>query len=492
MPFCDLHLLHIRVARQVNDLHTVQQRTGNGVFVIGGGDEQHIAQVKGQFHKMVPERHILFGIKDLQQRRGGITLVIAAQLVDLVHKDEAVAAARLTQRGDDAAGHGTDIGLSVTADLRLVPHAAQAQTGIVPAHAPGDGAGYRGLAHAGRAGQAEDLPLDAAGQVFDGEKLQNALLDLFQAVMVLVQYGACFFDIVVFLFCLSPGQVQANIQIAAGNAAFWGRGLHFGKSFDLFDKLFLHLGGQVLCGDLIHIFLGFLRGVLPLAQFFVDGFDLLPQIIVTLTLVHLGLDLFLNILFKLQDLDLLGKQAQQQRHPAPGVLQLQKHLLVLEIHLHILCNIIGQGPRVPGGHHLHDDVACRLGHERCIFHEQFLGIAQRGLVPFGDPVDGDFRQKLNVGGQKRLAAADPAQQRALLALYQDTDIVAGDLQDLAHLAIGAHAVQVLLSGIIHRHIPLGDQKDPLAVGHGVLHGADRLLPSHIKMEQRAGKNSNPP
>ena len=93
----------------------------------------------------------------------------------------------------------------MTADLGLVPDAAQAQPGIVTAHTPGNGAGHRGLTNTGRASQAKDLTLDAAGEVLDGKELQNALLDLFQAVVILVQDDPGLFDVVVFLALFSPG-----------------------------------------------------------------------------------------------------------------------------------------------------------------------------------------------------------------------------------------------------------------------------------------------
>ena len=43
----DLHLFLIGVAAQLDNLHTVQQRAGNGVGGIGRGDEHDPAQVHG-------------------------------------------------------------------------------------------------------------------------------------------------------------------------------------------------------------------------------------------------------------------------------------------------------------------------------------------------------------------------------------------------------------------------------------------------------------
>ena len=121
----DLDLFQVGIAGEIDDLHPVQKRSGNGVFVIGCGNKQNIAQVKGQLNKMIPEGCILLRVKDLQQSRSRVTLIITAKLVDFIDQNQAIAAPRLAQSCDDPSGHGADIGLAVAADLGLVPDAAE-------------------------------------------------------------------------------------------------------------------------------------------------------------------------------------------------------------------------------------------------------------------------------------------------------------------------------------------------------------------------------
>jgi hypothetical protein len=52
---------------------------------------------------------------------------------------------------------------------------------------PRDRFANRGLAHTWRTHQADDLALDGAAQFADGEKLEDAILDVFEAVVVLVE-----------------------------------------------------------------------------------------------------------------------------------------------------------------------------------------------------------------------------------------------------------------------------------------------------------------
>ena len=125
VPAGDLDLFQIGIAGEINDLHPVQKRSGNGVFVIGCGNKQNIAQVKGQLNKMIPEGCILLGVKYLQQSRIRVTLIITAKLVDFIDQNQAIAAPRLAQSCDDPPGHGADIRLSMTANLRFVPDAAE-------------------------------------------------------------------------------------------------------------------------------------------------------------------------------------------------------------------------------------------------------------------------------------------------------------------------------------------------------------------------------
>ncbi len=159
----DLKLLLVGIAGQLDDLHPVQQGPGDGLRGIGGGDEQHIGQVEGHLQEVVPEGGVLLSVQHLQQGGGRVAPVVLAQLVDLVQQEQGVAAARLADGGDDAARHGPHIGLAVAPDLRLVADAAQRDAGQLPVHGLGHGHGDGGLAHAGRAHQAESPAPSAPG-----------------------------------------------------------------------------------------------------------------------------------------------------------------------------------------------------------------------------------------------------------------------------------------------------------------------------------------
>ena len=66
---CDLQLFLVRIARELDDLHAVEQRARDGIEGVGRQDEKHIRQVDWDLHKVIPEVAVLLRVEHLQQRR---------------------------------------------------------------------------------------------------------------------------------------------------------------------------------------------------------------------------------------------------------------------------------------------------------------------------------------------------------------------------------------------------------------------------------------
>ena len=75
----------------------------------------------------------------------------------------------------------------MAADLGLVVDAAEAHAHELAAHGPRDALAERRLAHAWRADERQDGAADLVRQGAHGEVLEDALLDLLEAVVVLVE-----------------------------------------------------------------------------------------------------------------------------------------------------------------------------------------------------------------------------------------------------------------------------------------------------------------
>jgi hypothetical protein len=138
---------------------------------------------------VVAERVVLLRVEDFEQRGGRVAAEVRAELVYLVEHHDGVVDPGAAQGLDDAAGKRADVGAAVAAKLRLVAHAAQREPLELAAEGACDGAAQGCLADARRADEAEDGALRVAAQLDDGEEFEDALLDLFEAVVVLVEYA---------------------------------------------------------------------------------------------------------------------------------------------------------------------------------------------------------------------------------------------------------------------------------------------------------------
>jgi hypothetical protein len=92
------------------------------------------------------------------------------------------------------------------ADLRLVPYAAEGHSHELPAERARDRLAERGLADAGRSDEAEDRSLQFSRELEHGDVLDDALLDLLQAVVVLVENALHFLDVDVVVGRDAPGE----------------------------------------------------------------------------------------------------------------------------------------------------------------------------------------------------------------------------------------------------------------------------------------------
>jgi len=121
----------------------------------------------------------------------------------------------------------------MTADFRLILHATERDTNKLAAHSPGDGATEGGLADPGWSHQTKNRPLKSLLQTVHGQKLQNALLDLLEIVMVFVQGLLSFGDIQHIVGAESPRHIAQTFQIASRSTIFRRRGVDTPQTFQL-------------------------------------------------------------------------------------------------------------------------------------------------------------------------------------------------------------------------------------------------------------------
>ena len=230
----------------------------------------------------------------------------------------------------------------MAADLGLVVDAAEAHPHELAAHRPGDALAERRLADAGGSDEGEDRAADLVGEGAHGEVFEDPLLDLLEAVVVLVEDAGGFLDVELVVGRDVPGQADQPVHVGPDDADL-GRGRRDpAHPVDFLDRagldLVRHAGGLDLVAQLVD--LGLLRVVL--AQLALDGLELLAQDVLALGLVHLGLDLGLDPALQLEDLDLVGEEVGDELEALDDVDRLEHLLALLGGHVRAVGDHVGQ------------------------------------------------------------------------------------------------------------------------------------------------------
>ena len=143
--------------------------------------------------------------------------------------------------------------------------------------------------------------------------------------MILVQDFAGLVDVDLGAGALCPGQHGQPLDVVAGERVVGGHGRHAAEAGKLLESFFLHLLGHAGFVDLLAQFLDLALALVLLAKLLLDGLHLLAQVVVALRLLHLVLDLVLDLGAELLDFDFLGQVSVdelQARGDAGGFKQL--------------------------------------------------------------------------------------------------------------------------------------------------------------------------
>src|SRR6202035_5771442 len=116
-------------------------------------------------------------------------LMARRELVNFVEHEHGVAPAGLAHGLHDAARQRADVGASMTGDLRLIVHPAETHPPELESKRLGNALSQRGLADAGRPDETQDGAAALGVQFSHSEELEDALLDLLESVMILVENG---------------------------------------------------------------------------------------------------------------------------------------------------------------------------------------------------------------------------------------------------------------------------------------------------------------
>ena len=496
----DPHLLLLGVARDLDDLHSVTQRRRDRVQDVRGRDEQDLGEIECHVDVVVPECHVLFGVEHLEQRGGRIAAEVHAELVHLVQHEHRVLRFGPAQALDDLPRQRADIRSPVTADLRLVAHAAERDPVELPAERPRDRPAERGLADARGADEAQDRILPGRAHALHREVFEDTFLHLLETGMILVEDPPRLVDVEVVGRLLAPRQRHQPVEIGPRDRVFRRGRRHLTQAVQLAQGLLLSFLGHPGRLDLRPQLVQLLGAVVGLPELLLDRLELLAQVVLTLAPADLRLDLRLDLGAEGQHLGFLRQHRDEAGEPRLDVRRLQELLLHLRRE---------HGQR--GG----DEVAEPVGLGDVLRdRRQFVGQHRGQLHHLAEQVRRVPRQRFRFeipGGRRELRHLhDPGGEiRAHLHHLRDADAMEplhdqahGSirlLQHLVHGGQGADPVQIGLLRILGRRIPLGEDPDQavspdhvfeqlhrrLAAGpqrqgrlrkeHGVAQGQDRHL-----------------
>ena len=442
---------------------------------------------------MVVEAVVLLGIQHLQKGGGRISLVIAADLVNLIQQHQRIFHPRLPHTGRDAAGHGAHIGPSVSPNLRLIPDAAQGNAHVFLIQSSGNGAGNGCLSGSGRSHQADNRAASLLGQNPHGEKFQHPLLHLFHSIVIFIQNLLCPLQVCAVSRCLIPGKLQQGLDISPDYCAFRGIVPYILKTRNFLFNLLLNLSG---CFQLCQLFpemigIGARR---IFSQLFPDHFQLLPQQILSLVLVHPGLHFFLKFPFKAQNFYLLIHLCAEKLIAVRQSHCLQKLLLILVIKGKVDHDLLHQLLQIRRLRNLAFQLLPYLSafpavQVKCLgkIPNHSLSVSRVQILQRVLTLKTDYLclQKLSVLGKMR-------QLCFLQSFCQHPDYIVRQLDYLLHRRDGADTVQILRPRLLYLNILLSYQKDPLFFQHGLLNGLYRTFSAYIKMYYHTRKNGHSP
>ncbi len=340
------------------------QRSGDVLQEVRRRDEEHLGEIERHRQVVVGEAVVLRRVEHLEQRARRIALEGDAELVDLVEQEDRVLGAGLFHALENPAGQRADVGAPVAADVGLVAGAAQRDADVLAPHRPGDRLGDRGLADARRAGEEEDaaacpsrlaglllhgaglrLPVDGVGLLLGlglfgrlarllrklphRQELEDPILDVLQAVVVLVQDARGLGNVQLLLGARVPGQLRDRLEIRADDLRLHRLAADASQPVplpvDLLAGILREIQSVELRLELLEPVVG---GAVAFAQLLLDRLELLAQVHLALAAADLFLDLGLDVLLGREHLDLPLDADQDAAQPVLDRERLQESLLV--------------------------------------------------------------------------------------------------------------------------------------------------------------------
>ena len=205
----------------------------------------------------------------------------------------------------------------MAANLRLIMYAAQAHARELDAECAGDALTERGLAYAGRADEAQDRAAALRVQLAHREVLDDAALDLLEAVVILIEHASRVIDVDRLVVELRPRQLDHPVDPRTQHRVLGARIGHPLEALQFLARLLERFLGHPGLVDRLAQLRDLFAGFAVLAQLLADLTHLFAQQRFLLTLVDGLARLFLDLTLQAQDLDALRHELGHAIQPRP-------------------------------------------------------------------------------------------------------------------------------------------------------------------------------
>ncbi len=312
--------------------------------------------------------------------------------------------------------------------------------------------------------------------------LQDAVLDLGQVVVVLIEHRTCVGQVEVVVGRGLPGQLQHQLQIRARHLVIGGRGRQTLQPPQLALGFLAHVVGEhgfrKALAQGLHVGL-FRRGF---AKLVLNGAHLLAEHVIALLLADLGTCLVCDLVAQLQHLRLVVEILEQPLQGVGHGVRFKDRLFVRHVHAEHRGEQIHEVQRTGNlGQHLLE-VALGLG-LRELHHP--AGLFDDGTVKRLNlrAALRRHREPLHLRLQEWLGLRERLDQHAVGALHEQLDGVL----DMGHLlddGSGADPVKVGQPGLVVTGIALGDDDEDLVLaGQGSFDGGARVGPADRQRQE---------
>ena len=400
-------------------------------------------------------------------------------LVDLVEHEDRVDRGGLLHPLDDLAGEGADVRAPVTTNRGLVMDATEADAVELASDCARDRTAERGLTHTRWSDETQNRSLLVGLELSDGQVFDDALLDLLEAGVVLVEDLAHGRDVHVVGGLLAPGDVENPVDVGANDGVLRRANLHLPQALELLVRDVVGLARQVRLGQALFEDVEVALIAFLFAQLFLDGLELLAQDVLALVLAHLLFDLGVDAVPHFEDFELTREQAQDLANAFLRVERLEELRLLIDWGVEVCRHQVGELTV------LLNRIDERAGLARQLRHEldDLLGnVAEAHRERFAFDVLGfGFVEARDAGANVRFGGHHLFETDSYEALENEAVIARAMLERFEDARRDADRIEVVLVRIVRRGVPLGDDRDDRLIEVlDVLDERDGLLAAHVK------------